>query len=102
MVSAPLPNSEIVSVSLFSFRVTDLVISKIFGVEPQENGEIRIRPMLPDEWSYCRLEKIKCQGKDLSIIYDKTGEKYHQEKGFQIWCDEECIHKSLYPDEVSF
>ena len=60
----------------------DLVISIIFGVEPQENGEIRIHPMLPDEWSYCRLEKIKCQGKDLSIIYDKTGEKYHQEKGY--------------------
>lgn len=80
----------------------DLVISKIFGVEPQETGEIRIRPMLPDEWSYCRLQKIKCQGKDLDIIYDKTGEKYHQGKGFQVWCDGECIHKSLYPEEISF
>lgn len=80
----------------------DLVISKIFGVEPQENGKIRIRPIFPDEWSYCSLEGIKCQGKDLSIIYDKTGEKYHQEKGFQVWCNEECIHKSLYPEKISF
>ena len=78
----------------------DLVISKIFGVEPQENGEIRIHPMLPDEWSCYRLEKIKCQEKELSIIYDKTGEKYHREKGFQVWCNGECIHKSLYPEEI--
>jgi hypothetical protein len=35
-----------------------------------------------------------------SIIYDKTGEKYHREKGFQVWCNGECIHKSLYPGEI--
>ena len=35
-----------------------------------------------------------------SIIYDKTGEKYHREKGFQVWCNGECIHKSLYPEEI--
>ena len=65
-----------------------------------ENGEIRIRPTIPDEWSCYRLEKIKCQEKELSIIYDKTGEKYHREKGFQVWCNGECIHKSLYPEEI--
>lgn len=80
----------------------DLIISKILGVEPQEDGKIRIRPMIPDEWDYCSLEKVECQGKELSIFYDKNGDRYHRGKGFQIWYNEECVHKSLFPEEIIF
>ena len=27
---------------------TDIVINKIFGIEPLENGAVQIRPMLPE------------------------------------------------------
>lgn len=78
----------------------DLIISKIFGLEPQENGDIRIRPMIPDEWEYCKLEKVECLGKELTVIYDRTGNKYHQGKGFRIWCQGKTVHQSADAEEV--
>ena len=80
----------------------DLIISKIFGVEPQENGKIRIRPMFPENWDYCKLEKVECQGREIDIIYDKNGGRYCEEKGFQLWCDGKCVYKLLYPEEITF
>ncbi len=65
----------------------DIVISKIFGVEPQEDGTVRIRPMIPESWEYCRLIELYCQGRELSICMDRTGETYGK-RGMQIrWED---------------
>ena len=78
----------------------DLVISKIFGIEPQADGEILIRPMFPEKWQFCRLQKVLCQNRKISIIYDKTGTVYHQGKGYQIWCDGKCVYQSEEPENV--
>ena len=65
----------------------DIVISRIFGVEPQEDGTVRIHPMIPDSWEYCRLSGLNCQGRELSICMDRTGETYGK-RGMQIrWED---------------
>ena len=79
----------------------DLVISKIFGLEPAENGALRIRPMIPEEWEYCRLDNVYCIGRRISIRYDRTGETYHQGKGFQVWSEGKCVYTSSEPEEVS-
>lgn len=78
----------------------DIVINKIFGIEPLENGAVQICPMLPEEWTYCRLQKVMCNGKEISIVFDQTGETCHSGKGFQVWCDEKCIHQSEQPEAV--
>ena len=78
----------------------DLIINKIFGLEPTENGEIRVRPMFPKEWEYCRLEQVRCQGRDICIIFDKTGKIYNRGRGFQVWCAGRCVHESPEPEEV--
>lgn len=71
----------------------DLVISKIVGIEPQEDGSLRVRPMIPSGWDYCRLEGVRCQGKEITVSYDKTGNRYHEGKGWKIWCDGKCIQE---------
>jgi len=79
----------------------DLVIGKIFGIELQETGEIRIRPMFPKEWEYCKLMNVRCQGKKIDILYDKTGEVYREGKGCFVRCQGKCVHESLMPEEVT-
>lgn len=74
----------------------DILISKIFGVEPQENNKVNIRPMIPDDWSYCSLTNLNCQGHEFSIYMDKTGERYGK-KGLQVFCD-----GSLFLESKSF
>ncbi len=78
----------------------DLLIGKIFGVEPLAEGKIQIRPMLPETWQYCRLEKVICQNRELRIVYDRTGSMYHEGKGYQVWCDGVCVHQSEEPEKI--
>lgn len=72
----------------------DIIINKVMGVQPQEAGGIKIRPLIPEEWEYCILKDVVCQGRHITIIYDKNGTYYHKGKGFMVWCDGICIHKS--------
>ena len=39
---------------------------------------------IPDEWWYFRVENLHFRGDDYTILYDKTGEKYHSGKGIVI------------------
>lgn len=78
----------------------DLVISKIFGLEPDDKGGVRVRPMFPKEWGSCRLDRVRCQGREIQIVFDRTGGVYRQGKGFQVWCGGECVYHSAEPEEV--
>lgn len=64
----------------------DLVISDLFGVEPRDDGTVKIRPMIPESWEYCKLDGLNCQGYELSVCMDKTGERYGRE-GLQVRCN---------------
>jgi len=64
----------------------DLIISGLIGIRPQENGMLTINPLLPDNtWDYFCLENVKCWGNNITVIYDKTGTKYHKGKGFMVF-----------------
>jgi len=66
----------------------DLVITGLMGVQPQFDGSIIIEPLLPEGiWDYFCLSGLKCAGKELTLIYDKTGDKYKAGKGFTIFAD---------------
>ena len=53
----------------------DLVISGLVGVQPQADGSIVIEPLIPEgEWDWFSLSRISCAGKEISVIYDRTGE----------------------------
>lgn len=71
----------------------DILISKIFGIEPLKNKIVKIRPMIPEDWEYCSLTKLNCQGHEFSVYADRTGKKYGK-KGLQIYCDGTLVSKS--------
>jgi hypothetical protein len=39
-------------------------------------------------WDYFLLDNIYYKGKKLTVLYDKTGEKYARGKGLQIFVDD--------------
>lgn len=65
----------------------NILISKIFGMEPQQDGTLRIRPMMPKDWAFCGLDGLQCQGHVYTVCWDRTGEKYHLGKGLHVWRD---------------
>ena len=66
----------------------DIVISGLIGVQPQLDGSIVIEPLLPEgEWDWFSLSRIPCAGKEVSVVYDKTGEKYGVKPGLTVYLD---------------
>ena len=66
----------------------DLIITGLIGLRPQPGNEIVVHPLLPSgTWSYFALDGLPYHGHLLTILYDRTGQRYHRGKGFQILCD---------------
>lgn len=75
----------------------DLIISGLVGLQPQTGNEFLICPLLPDgAWKYFCLQDVMYHGHKVSIIYDKTGQKYHKGKGLMVFVDNKL--KASSPD----
>lgn len=69
----------------------DLVISDLIGLKAQANDSIVVNPLVPREWDYFLLEDVNYHGHTISIVWDRTGNKYNMGKGFQLISDGETI-----------
>ncbi len=69
----------------------DLVLSDLLGIKPNINNSIEINPLIPSEWEWFAAENISFQGKEISLIWDKTGEQYNLGKGLMLFVDEKLV-----------
>lgn len=72
----------------------DLVIADLIGIKPQASDSILVSPLTPKEWDYFVLEDVAYHGHTLTILWDKTGERYHQGPGFRIMADGKTIARA--------
>ncbi|MDO7744223.1 MAG: glycoside hydrolase, partial [Pedobacter sp.] len=57
-------------------------------IKPRADEVLEIRPLIPEKkWQWFALRNISYHGKTISLIWDKTGEKYHRGKGFHVYVD---------------
>jgi hypothetical protein len=73
---------------------TDLILSDLLGIKPGIDGVIEITPLVPDDWEWFAVNKIFYQGKNLSLVWDKTGKKYKLGKGFMLFVDNKLVARS--------
>ncbi len=65
----------------------DLVISGLMGLRPQAGNTLVIKPLVPASWSYFVLENVPYHGHNVTLLYDRTGDRYHQGPGFHVYLD---------------
>jgi predicted GH43/DUF377 family glycosyl hydrolase len=66
----------------------DLVINGLVGLRPRADDTIEINPLLPEgSWDYFCLDQIFYHGHSLTILYDKSGDRYHQGAGLRLSVD---------------
>jgi hypothetical protein len=66
----------------------DLVISGLVGLRPRADETVEVNPLLPDgAWDYFCLDQVRYHGRWLTILYDRTGQRYHQGKGLRLFAD---------------
>ena len=58
------------------------------GLRPDTGDHFVINPLLPiGSWDYFCLDRLAYHGHTLTILYDKTGERYHAGKGLRVYID---------------
>ncbi len=73
----------------------DLIISGLIGLKPRPDNILEISPLIPqDKWDWFCLDNIPYKGKMVTIVWDKTGEKYKRGQGFYILLDGKVVAKS--------
>ena len=64
----------------------DLVLSGLLGID-LKNGQITVKPLIPDSWDYFRVENLWLGGREYAIYYDRVGSRYGKGPGLHI-CSE--------------
>jgi hypothetical protein len=73
----------------------DLIISGLIGLRPRTDNLLEINPLIPqNKWDWFCLDNVPYHGKIITIIWDKTGNKYNRGKGFYILIDGKLVAKS--------
>ena len=79
----------------------DLVISGLVGLCPREDNIIIVHPHVPaDTWKWFALDNINYHGKAVTILWDQTGEKYKQGKGFSVFIDGKLVAHSTRLERI--
>lgn len=63
----------------------DLIITGLIGLRPAADNGVTVHPLVPPTWGYFCLDNISYHGKILTILYDKTGQRYHKGIGFMLF-----------------
>ena len=71
----------------------DLVLYDLLGIKHSINNSIEIKPLIPQDWEWFAAENIPFQGKEISLIWDKTGEKYGLGKGLMLFVDQMLVEQ---------
>jgi hypothetical protein len=66
---------------------TDLVISGLIGLRAQAGNTLVVKPLVPASWDYFVLENVPYHGHNVTVLYDRTGQRYHQGPGLHVYVD---------------
>jgi predicted GH43/DUF377 family glycosyl hydrolase len=72
----------------------DLVISGLIGLRPRADDTVEVNPLVPDTWEFFCLDQIRYHGRWLTILWDKTGDRYHRGAGLHVLADGKVIASS--------
>ncbi len=60
-------------------------------MKTRDDATLELVPLAPADWDYLLLEDIRYRNKDVTILWDKTGERYGRGKGLQIYVDDRLV-----------
>jgi len=73
----------------------DLIITGLVGLRPRVDNVIEVNPLLPEgNWDYFCLDNLLYHGRNITILWDKTGRKYQMGQGLSIFVDGKKIANS--------
>jgi hypothetical protein len=66
----------------------DLIITGLAGLRPRADATIEVNPLLPaGAWDWFCLDGVPYHGRTLSIVWDRTGQRYGKGRGLTVSVD---------------
>lgn len=66
----------------------DLIITGLVGLRPRADATVEVNPLLPaGKWDWFSLEQVPYHGRLLSIIWDRTGNKFGKGSGLRVFAE---------------
>jgi hypothetical protein len=64
----------------------DLIITGLVGLRPRADNVIEIHPLLPaNKWDWFCLDNVLYHNKIITVVWDKTGQRYKKGKGMSVF-----------------
>jgi hypothetical protein len=82
----------------------DPLIAGLIGLRPQADDTLILHPLLPaGAWDYFALDGLPYHGHLISIVYDRTGNRYNRGRGLILFVDGKKIasRSTLGPIEIN-
>ncbi len=80
----------------------DIIISDLVGIQPSIENSFTVDPLIPDDyWDWFCLDHVKYHDKDITIIWDKDGQKYKEGQGFSLFINGELKHNSKTIEKIT-
>ena len=71
----------------FHSGYVDLIITGLIGLHPRTDDTIEASPLVPASWDFFALDQVPYHGHQLSILWDRSGNRYGRGAGFKILAD---------------
>jgi len=66
----------------------DLIITGLVGLKPRPDNVVEVFPLVPaGQWDYFCLDQVRYHGRTLTVLWDKTGQKYGKGQGLRVLAD---------------
>ena len=81
----------------------DLVIGGLAGVRPSLDSTVTVNPLFgEDDLEYFCADGILYHGHYITVVWDKTGERYNKGRGLTVLCNGETAGTMPVPSAVKF
>jgi len=62
----------------------DLIICGLVGLRPRADDSLEVNPLALATWEWFCLDQVRYHGRSITIVWDKTGERYHKGEGMRV------------------
>lgn len=73
----------------------DLVISDLVGLKSRSDNILEMYPLIPTgQWDWFCLDNVNYHNHNITVLWDKTGARYHKGKGFSVYVDSKPVYRA--------
>ncbi len=73
----------------------DLLITGLVGLRPRDDSTVAIRPLVPPgTWDWFCLDGVRYHGRNLTVLWDRSGRHYGRGAGLRVLCEGRTIASS--------